>query len=150
MKRQYEVEHLQNIARQVRTWWQRSSIAESNTLLQTAYTLIYQSLYWIDFFDKLIPTLHQIAHKLALKVQTEADAQATIASVRERLRASTSRGRPDGPTIRMFQIYDGKDFQRYRKMDQKSLENLKEALALVRKVTRKYINLQPTVDEDLI
>jgi len=35
-------------------------------------------------------------------------------------------------------------------MDQKSLENLKEALALVRKVTRKYINLQPTVDEDLI
>lgn len=61
----------------------RSSIAGSNTcLLQTAYTLIYQSLYWIDYFDKLIPILHRIAHKLTLEVQMEADSPVSVNSYR--------------------------------------------------------------------
>jgi len=84
----------------------------------------------------------------------EADAKATLTSVCEQLSASTRGGKPDGPTISMYQtqipFYDRKDFQIYRKMDQKSLENLEGALVLIRRVTGKYINLQPTAEEDLI
>jgi len=125
-------------------WWQWLFVAGSNDLLQTAHTLIKQSLYWVEFFHALIPILYRLSYKLDLEPQLETNALSIIDTVSKKVSASMNQGKPDDAAIRAIWSgitdFDTKEIQEVGNMHHESLRNLGETLALLLRVTRMYIS----------